>query len=241
MRILIANDDGIFFPGLLALVKAFKELGDIYVVAPDSERSAASAAITLNDPIRVKEYKLCDECKQAFAISGTPADCVKIGSECLLPGMPDLVISGINKGPNMCIDTHYSGTVAAGMEGALRNILSMAVSLNTSSAEADYSIAARWALKIAKELIASNADKSVLYNVNVPFLPEEQIKGLKQTRVGNIEYVGGYEKRVDPYNRPYYWICGKPEVRDKDPNCDNNAVADGYVSLTKLTLDWTAK
>ena len=240
MRILLSNDDGIHFSGLIALAKAMTTLGEVFVCAPDAERSAASHALTLGMPLRAKEVSFEVPNVKAFAISGTPADCVKLGIEYLLPEKPDLVVSGINKGPNMCCDIMYSGTVAAAYEGAYEEILSLAVSLNSYSTDVDYSIAAQWGLKCAQKLIEINADKRFIYNINVPNLEQDKIKGLKITKMGFIEYRGGFEKRIDTFGKPYYWVNGKPYVIDHNPECDNNAVADGYVSLTPLTRDYTA-
>ena len=240
MRILICNDDGIHFPGIVALAKAMTVLGEVYIFAPDVERSAASNALTLGMPLRVKEVPFEIPGVKAFSTSGTPADCAKLGIDYFEPEKPDLVVSGINKGPNMCCDIMYSGTVAAAYEGAYAEILSLAVSLNSYSADVDYNTAAEWAVKCTKRLMDSNADKRYVYNINVPNLPADQIKGLKVTKMGFVEYRGGYEKRVDPYGKPYYWVNGKPVVIDKNSECDNNSVADGFVSLTPLTRDYTA-
>ena len=240
MRILICNDDGVNFPGIVALARVMKELGDIYVFAPDVERSAASNALTLGLPLRCKEVPFEIEGVKAFAISGTPADCAKLGIDSFAPEKPDIVVSGINKGPNMCCDIMYSGTVAAAYEGAYADVLSLAVSLNSYSSDSDYSIAAEWALKCAKKLLETNANRSYVYNINVPNIPACEIKGLKVTKMGFVEYRGGFEKRIDTFGKPYYWVNGKPFVIDKNPDCDNNSVADGYVSLTPLTRDYTA-
>lgn len=240
MRILICNDDGIHFPGIVALAKAMTTLGEVYIFAPDVERSAASNALTLGMPLRCKEVSFEIPEVKAFSVSGTPADCAKLGLDFFDPEKPDLVVSGINKGPNMCCDIMYSGTVAAAYEGAYVEALSMAVSLNSYSADVDYNVAADWAVKCAKKLISIDADKRYVYNINVPNLPQSDIKGIKVTKMGFIEYRGGYDKRVDPYGKPYYWVNGKPVVIDKASECDNNAVSDGYVSITPLTRDYTA-
>lgn len=241
MRILISNDDGIFSPGLIALTKAIVPLGEVYVVAPDAERSAASNSLTLGTPLRAKEVDLqISGVKKAFAVNGTPADCAKLALSSLLPEKPDLVLSGINKGSNMYCDILYSGTVAAAYEGTFLDILSMAVSYNCYDPNVDYRAAADWAFKSAKKLVEIKADPKYLYNLNVPHLPADQIKGLKITKMGWVKYGGGYEKRLDPFGKPYYWINGVVEESNPDPECDNNCVAAGYVSLTPLKRDLTA-
>ncbi len=240
MQILICNDDGVHFPGIVALAKVMSTLGEVYIFAPDIERSAASNALTLGLPLRAKEVPFEVNGVKAFAISGTPADCAKLGIEFFAPKKPDLIVSGINKGPNMCCDIMYSGTVAAAYEGAYADILSLAVSLNSYSTDSDYSVAANWALRCVKKLIEIKADKTYVYNLNVPNLSDSEIKGLKITKMGFVEYRGGFEKRIDTFGKPYYWVNGKPFVIDKNPDCDNNAVSDGYVSLTPLTRDYTA-
>ena len=240
MKILLCNDDGIHFPGIISLAKAMSNLGEVFVFAPDVERSAASNALTLGMPLRLKEIPFEVKGVKAFSVSGTPADCAKLGIDYFSPDKPDLVISGINKGPNMCCDIMYSGTVAAAYEGAYIDVLSLAVSLNSYSTDVNYDIAAKWALESVKKLIKMNADKKYVYNINVPNLEDNQIKGIKITKMGFIEYRGGFEKRVDTFGKPYYWVNGKPFVIDKNSDCDNNAVSDGYVSITPLTLDYTA-
>jgi len=239
MRILVCNDDGINAPGITALAAELCSLGRVIVVAPDSERSAASNSLTLAHPLRVREIAFPAPVEKAYAISGTPADCAKIGLSTLLPEKPDLVVSGINCGPNMCVDIFYSGTVAAAFEGAFRGILSAAVSLDSYSPRADFSVAARWTVRCLKMIIDAKVEPARVYNINVPCLPDNEIRGVKLTRTGTIDYREEYDHRHDPYGRSYYWLKGNPEIVDTASECDIVAVKAGYVSLTPLKPDLT--
>lgn len=239
MQILLCNDDGISAPGIVALAEALSALGKVTVVAPDVERSAASNSITLSHPLRVKEIQFPVSVDKAFAVSGTPADCAKIALANLLGCRPDVVVSGINRGPNMCVDIFYSGTVAAAFEGAFKGITSFAVSLDSYKADADYSVAAEWGARCVKQFFAIGAPAAKVYNINVPDLPTERISGIRLTRAGHIDYREIYDHRVDPNGRSYYWIQGWPEIRDDSPECDIVAVKNGFVSVTPLQADLT--
>lgn len=239
MRILVCNDDGINAPGITALAAELCGLGRVVVVAPDSERSAASNSLTLAHPLRVREISFPAPVEKAYAVSGTPADCAKIGLSTLLPEKPDIVVSGINCGPNMCVDIFYSGTVAAAFEGAFRGILSAAVSLDSYSPRADFSVAARWAVRCIKTLVEAKVEPARVYNINVPCLPDAEIRGCKLTRTGTIDYREEYDHRHDPYGRSYYWLKGNPEIIDRSPECDIVTVKAGYVSITPLRPDLT--
>ncbi|MDD2998045.1 MAG: 5'/3'-nucleotidase SurE [Erysipelotrichia bacterium] len=239
MRILLCNDDGINASGIVALASSLLRLGNVTVVAPDGERSAASNSLTLSHPLRVKEVPFPVKVDRALAISGTPADCVKIAIANLMEERPDVVVSGINRGPNMCVDIFYSGTVAAAFEGAFKGILSLSVSLDSYNSDADYSVAAEWAAKCLERLYEAAVPAANVYNINVPALPADEIKGLKFTRAGRIDYREIYDHRRDPNGRSYYWIQGNPEIIDKSPECDVVAVKDGYVSLTPLQPELT--
>lgn len=239
MRILICNDDGINAPGITALASELCSLGSVTVVAPDSERSAASNSLTLAQPLRAREVSFPAPVEKAFAVSGTPTDCAKIGLSTLLAEKPDLVVSGINAGPNMCVDVFYSGTVAAAFEGAFRGILSVSVSLDSYSPRAGYTVAARWALRCIKMLIDKKVEPALVYNINVPSLAKDEIKGVKLTRTGKIDYREKYDHRSDPQGRSYYWLKGSPEIVDNSPECDIVAVKAGFVSITPLKPDLT--
>lgn len=237
MRILVCNDDGINARGLIALATELAKIGEVTVVAPDTERSAASNSITLSHPLRVKECIMPESGCRGFAVSGTPADCAKIAIANLLPEKPDLLVSGVNRGPNMCVDVFYSGTVAAAFEGASKGVHSMAVSLDSFNADADYSHAAKWAGICAKKLSASALPTDVVYNVNVPDLSFGQIKGVKITRTGRVDYQEIYDQRVDPNGKTYYWIQGNLVIVDHSEDCDIVAVKAGFVSMTPLKTD----
>lgn len=239
MNILLCNDDGINAPGIVALAEELLKIGRVWIAAPDCERSAASNSITLAHPLRVKEVSFPAPVEKAFAISGTPADCAKIAISTLIPERPDVVVSGINRGPNMCVDIFYSGTVAAAYEGAFKGILSVAVSLDSYNGDADYSTAAMWGARCVEKLIETNAPASRVYNVNVPDINPSEIKGIKVTRSGIIDYRELYDHRVDPYGKSYYWIKGNPVIVDERFDCDVVAVRSGFVSITPLKPDLT--
>ncbi len=239
MNILLCNDDGIAAPGLAALAEKLSRLGKIFVAAPDSERSAASNSLTLAHPLRVKEVDFPAAVEKAWSISGTPTDCAKIALSNLLPARPDLVVSGINRGPNMCVDVFYSGTVAAAFEGAFKGITSVAVSLDNFKSDACYDRAATWAEICIKNIVKNMLSSGRLFNINVPGPDTETIKGIKITRTGKVDYKENYEHRLDPNGRSYYWIRGNPEVVDKDENTDVVAVKSGFVSVTPLRPELT--
>lgn len=231
MKILIANDDGIHAAGIKALAKELKDKHELLLIAPDAERSGASHSITLTMPLRLR--KVCLEGLEdvdCYSINGSPADCVIFGIS-VLDAKPDLVISGINHGFNLGTDVHYSGTVAAATEGALLGIPSMAVSTEGD----DFAAAARVAAELIDKFIASG---SMLFNVNVPVLPYDEIKGIKYTKHSQRVFSAPFVKRVDPRNREYYWWPGRMDY-DGDPQADNDErwCEDGYVTVTPLLLN----
>jgi 5'-nucleotidase len=237
VRILVCNDDGIAAPGLAALAEALREVGDVTVVAPDRQQSAVGHAITMNRPLRVVAHHV-EGTFFGHAVEGTPADAVKLAVKCLMERKPDLVVSGINHGSNTAVNILYSGTVSAATEGTILGIPSIAVSLTTYG-EADFRYAGRVAVRLARTVIARGLPPGVLLNVNVPALPEEEIRGMKVTRQGESSWDDTFDVRRDPANREYYWLTGEMRITDTDPETDQVAIRDGYVSVTPIRYDLT--
>jgi 5'-nucleotidase len=233
MRILVSNDDGIAARGLIALVEAVAPLAETWVVAPESEQSAASHALSLHRPLRVRKHK-----DRWFAVDGTPADCVYIAVHQLMKDeAPALVLSGINHGPNIADDVIYSGTVAAAMEGAILGIPSIAFSL-VSRRTFEFEHAARFAGALTKAALANPLPKRVLLNVNVP--SHGPPTGYEVTRLGRHRYTGDVVERDDPRGRKYYWIGGSGYEHERLEGTDTTAVLDHRrVSVTPLQLDMT--
>lgn len=239
--ILISNDDGITAPGIMALADAVADLGEVWVVAPVSEQSAVGHAITVRDPVRAQEwpFKVSRGEVASFAVTGTPADCVKLAINQILPARPDLVLSGINRGPNTAVNVIYSGTVSAATEASILGIDSIAISLCAWEAT-DFEPAARYARQIAEKILRDKLPPGVLLNVNIPALPFEEIKGTLITRQARSRWEESFSERMDPYNRPYYWLSGRFVNLDEGDNTDIYAVEQGYVSITPLHHDLTA-
>ena len=235
--ILITNDDGIYAPGILQLYKSLKEIGSVTVVAPLIEKSAVGHAITISDPLRVIEVER-DGMFFGFAVNGTPADCVKLGIQCILKNKPDLVVSGINLGPNTATNIIYSGTVSAAAEAVIMGIPAMAVSL-TSFTSKDFSYAGKIAVQIALGILKNGLPEETLLNVNVPAVPENKINDIIVTRQGKGRYQEAFDKRTDPNNRTYYWLTGKRMLLDKDHDVDDLAAMNNNVSVTPIHYDLT--
>ncbi len=232
-RILVSNDDGVHAPGLRALAEALSPLGEVSVMAPLTEQSATSHALTLHHPLRIKDLG-----NRTYGVEGTPTDCVLLAVREFLGARPDLVVSGVNHGPNMGEDVIYSGTVAAAMEGALLGVPSMAVSL-TSWKHPEPAVAASIAAELARVLLDADPPSRFLVNVNVPPLAREEIRGIRVTRLGTRVYNDAIVKKVDPRGRDYYWIGGAAPTWEAGSDTDFAAVEEGYVSLTPLLLDIT--
>ena len=238
LHILISNDDGIDAPGIYALVREIKTIAEVTVVAPDKQQSAVGHAITMNYPLRVVPFQK-DGDFFGYAVEGTPADAVKLGVRFLVRGRkPDLLISGINHGSNTAINIIYSGTVSAATEGTILGIPSIAVSL-TTYAEADFSFAAKVARRLALMVVERGLPAGTLLNVNVPPVPEHEIRGVKVTRQGSSTWDDTFDVRRDPANREYFWLKGRLNVVDTDPDADQVAVQDRYVSVTPIHYDLT--
>jgi 5'-nucleotidase len=240
-RILLCNDDGITAPGIQALAEALEGLGKLYVVAPESEQSAVGHAITVRDPVRAHEVDFSASSGQipAWAVSGTPTDSVKLACHELLDERPDLVVSGINHGPNTAVNVLYSGTVSAATEASILGIDAVALSLCDWSSE-DFTGAKRWARRIVQRVLRSGLPRGVLLNVNVPALPADELEGLAVTRQARSKWEEGFDARTDPADRPYYWLSGTFVDLDDGQETDTSAVEHGYVSVTPIQHDMTA-
>jgi 5'-nucleotidase len=237
LTVLVSNDDGINAPGIGALVREVSKIGDVIVVAPDKQQSAVGHAITMNSPLRVQKV---DKGGSFFgyAVSGTPADAVKLAVRSLMPHPPDLLISGINHGSNTAISVIYSGTVSAATEGTILGIPSFAISLTTYD-EADFSYAALFARKLALKIIEKGLPKGTLLNVNVPPVSESEIKGAVVTKQGKSVWNDEFESRRDPNNREYFWLKGDLLELDNDDDIDQRAVLNNKISITPIHYDLT--
>lgn len=237
MRILITNDDGVYAPGLAALHAALCVAHEVTVVAPETEQSAVGHAITLANPIRVR--RLGPRTGFAgWAVTGTPADCVKLAVNELMPQPPDLVVSGINLGANVGVNLLYSGTVSAATEAAILGLPGMAVSLGTHH-EPDFSYAARVAAGLAGGFTDLGLPRGVILNVNVPPLMAGQVKGVVWTRQSNARLVERFLRRTDPRDHVYYWQAGETMGAEGDLATDFPALLAGYVTLTPVQHDLT--
>lgn len=240
-HILVTNDDGVTAPGLLALVQEMRQLGRVTVLAPDKNWSASGHVKTMHRPLRVKEIQLADG-TPAHTSDGAPSDCVALALLGLVPDI-DLVVSGINPNANLGHDITYSGTVTAAMEAVIAGIPGVAVSLDSPENHLDildYGPAARVARKVAAEFLESGFPPETVININVPYLKDEQFKGLQITRQGTRVYRDQLVRREDPRGKPYYWIGGQAPTGIPDEGTDFGALQDGYVSVTPLKLDLTA-
>ncbi len=237
-KILVSNDDGIYSEGIIALREAMSELGEVYVYAPHKQQSAVGHAITTHLPLRVNPYYMNGDFF-GYAVTGTPADCVKLAVTTHMKEKPDLIVSGINHGSNAAINVIYSGTVSAATEGTILGIPSIAFSL-TTYVDFDFTYSKKVAKIIASAVLKNGIPPGVLLNVNIPPVPEEQIKGIKVTKQGKSRWNDYFEKRVDPQNREYYWLTGQMNNIEDDEDSDIKAIQQNYVSVTPIQFDLTA-
>ncbi|MFT4605176.1 MAG: 5'-nucleotidase [Rhodothermales bacterium] len=239
--ILISNDDGIDAPGIHALAAAMVPLGDVHVVAPLMEQSAVGHAITLRDPVRAHPWPFRGPHGKitAHAVTGTPADCVKLAIDKLLPRRPDLVVSGINQGPNAAVNVIYSGTVSAATEASILGIDAVAISYCRWNG-GDFGPSAVVAQRIAKQTLQRGLPPGILLNVNVPDLSLADMKGVLVTRQARSRWEEAYSERLDPFERPYYWMAGTFVNLDEGENTDLQALEGGHVSVTPIQHDLTA-
>ncbi len=240
MSILVVNDDGIYAPGLLALAERLREKYEVVIVSPDREQSAVGHAITLADPLRIYDVSQNGDFF-GYAVSGTPADCVKLAVRVIMKKPPDLLISGINQGANVGASLIYSGTVSAATEATMLLIPSIAVSLDTHRSDADFAPAAMFAQKIAENVMQKGLPGGVFLNINIPALSADLIKGIKVTRQATTYFDDFFERRIDPQGRTYYWMSGTMVEVDRGEDSDLMALRQGFVSLTPVRYDLTAR
>lgn len=238
MRILLTNDDGIFAKGIEALYLVLAEEHDVTVVAPETEQSAVGHAITWLNPLRVHTANR-NGGFFGYALTGTPADCVKIAVNELLPERPQLVVSGINRGANVGVNVIYSGTVSAATEAALLGIPSIAVSID-SFEPADFSPAALFIPKLVALVAKEGLPPGISLNVNVPSMPADRMRGVRFTHQGRMKSLEKYDRRTDPRNHTYYWLCNSEIESDDHPDADSSALAAGYISITPIHHDLTS-
>ena len=233
MNILLTNDDGVRAPGLGALGAELEALGCVTVVAPDRDQSATSHSLTLQRPLRIQRHG-----EREYSIDGTPTDCVLIAFHGLLKEKPDLVVSGINHGPNMGEDVFYSGTVAAAIEGSMQGVPAIAASLVTHDA-ADFEAPARFVRRLVEAIARRGLTGKQVLNVNLPHRPWDQVAGVRLTRLGTRVYSDTLIEKTDPRGRAYYWIGGQDPVWESHEGTDFHAVEHGHISITPLSLDLT--
>jgi len=233
--IMVTNDDGILAPGIAALEAKLMEAATVYTVAPDRERSASGHSLTIDRPLKVTEVG-----PNRYSVSGTPTDCVAVGLDKVMPQRPDLIVSGINHGPNLGDDITYSGTVAAAMEGTIYNMPSVAVSLVVmNGAKPLFESAAEVALRVVRMLLEHPLPYDTLLNVNVPNMPFAELRGFRMCRQGKRVYDGAIKEARSPWGEKLYWIGGGTPYWEHAEDTDINAIQNGYVSITPLQLDLT--
>ncbi len=240
MRILITNDDGIHAEGIKVLARVAAKFGEVKISAPDRERSACGHAMTMRDPLRIFKHEWL-EASEAIAVNGLPVDCVNVGLTSLWPDGCDLILSGINNGPNMGFDVTYSGTAAGAMEGTINKVksISFSMALFVDGAPLHWETAERWLSENLQMLLDLPYPEGTFYNVNIPAIAYEEINGHKFTAMGKRVYEDRVEPRQDPWGRQYYWQGGIVVMRTNDPRTDVFAASNGYVSITPIRIDWT--
>ena len=237
MKILLTNDDGYNAPGIIALYKILRTQHEVILVAPDRERSAVSHGITLNEPMRIDKVILNNE-GEGYSITGTPADCIKLGLFEFYTSPPDLVISGINPGSNTGVNMNYSGTVGAAREAALNGILGIAVSIFKKGTVLDFSGIAQFMAQIVNKIHSYSLPSRTFLNINAPDIPINEVRGIKITRQASDNLSTQFKKRVDPRKKSYYWYDGVNTVESED-NTDVNALFGNYISISPVQCDMT--
>lgn len=238
--ILVANDDSIFSKGIKELVQIMKEIGEVWVVAPDTPQSGMGHAITLGFPLRISKSMEFGDDIPAYKCSGTPADCVKFGKHYLLKGRKiDLVVSGINHGANTAISILYSGTMSAAIEAATELIPAIGFSLCDYHYDADFSHCKDYIKKIALSVLNNEFPVGTTLNVNIPAKQVEPIKGIKVTKQAKALYREFFEERKDPYNQAYFWMDGELVNFEIGLDTDLDAIENNYISIVPVKFDLT--
>lgn len=233
MRILVTNDDGILSPGLTALARRLSAIGEVWIVAPDRERTAVAHAVTLHKPLRLHRLG-----PRTFSVNGTPVDCVNLALLKVMPKPPAVVVSGINKGVNLGDDVMYSGTVSAAMEGTILGVPSIAVSQEGRDTFR-FAAGAAYAARVVRLVLAHGLPEETLLNVNIPDRPRAAIKGARVTCLSRRRFHNPIIEKLDPHGRAYYWIAGTRMSWSRSKDADHEALDEGYVSITPIHLDVT--
>ncbi len=238
--ILVTNDDGITAGGIKALIEVASQLGQVVVVSPDSPQSGMGHAITISNPLWLRETSIFGPDIEAFECSGTPVDCVKLAKSVVLHDrLPALCVSGINHGSNASTNILYSGTLSAAMEASLEGIPSIGFSLLDYRHDADFKPAQSFVRRIMEYVLANGLAEGSLLNVNIPALPEKEIKGIRICRQANARWTEEFQQNIDPRGRTYYWMTGKFQNMDDHADADVRALEEGYISVVPSMHDLT--
>ncbi|MDF0719103.1 5'/3'-nucleotidase SurE [Kaistella sp. PBT33-4] len=238
-QILVTNDDGITAPGVRNLVEFMNEIGDVTVVAPNSPQSGKGHAITINSTLTFEEIQL-EGPQRDFSLSGTPVDCVKFALDKILTRRPDIVVSGINHGANSSINVIYSGTMSAAVEAGVEGLQAIGFSLLDFSWDADFSQAKEYIQQIVTRSLENPMPKGVVLNVNIPKLNKNKIKGIRVCRQAVAKWEENFDERINPHGKKYYWLTGYFNNMDSGADADENALAEGYISVVPVKFDLTA-
>jgi len=237
--ILVTNDDGIFAKGILSLIEAVEEFGDLVIVSPDKPQSGMGHAITVNNMLRLDRSSRFGE-KEAYSCSGTPVDCVKLAVYEILKRKPSLLVSGINHGANCSTNILYSGTMSAAVEGALEGIPSVGFSLMDFAADADFSASQAVVKQIIPNVLKHGLGEGVCLNVNIPKIKTEELNGIKFCRQAKAYWEDKFDNRKDPFGKDYYWLTGEFKAYDKGEDTDLWALDNNYASVVPIHYDMTA-
>jgi len=238
--ILVTNDDGITAPGIRTLIEVMNEIGDVFVVAPDSPQSGMGHAITVDNVLHCNSITVDDGPQIEYSCSGTPADCVKMAVNEILNRKPDLCVSGINHGSNSSINVIYSGTMSAAVEAGIEGVPAIGFSLLDYKWHADFEASKKYVKEIVLSVLKNKLSEGTVLNVNIPNLREEKIKGIKICRQANGYWKEDFDKRTSPFGKEYYWLSGEFVCKDKGEDTDIWALNNGYVSVVPVQFDMTA-